>query len=110
NPIYAPGSDSRVPNSAIFSARAHSPRCHPRGHTHTERPTMLHCRLFVPAVLLAAFLPSASRPAETLPQPKDPTTPPGPQAVWLRDCLGQIDAKLEPELKNLVALYQDIHT
>src|SRR5262249_1828037 len=62
------------------------------------------------AVLLAALLCSRTRLAETQAQPADPTTPSALPPGWVKNQLAAVDAKLDPELKKLVALYQELHT
>jgi hippurate hydrolase len=66
---------------------------------------MSYRRLWLAAVLLAALLCPGSRSAET----QIPTGDPAPPAGWVKDHLAAVDAKLDPELKNLVALYQGLH-
>ncbi|HJZ55290.1 MAG TPA: amidohydrolase [Gemmataceae bacterium] len=74
---------------------------------------MLPRRCAVAVVLLSALAVSGSgltpRPADQpRPKPADPDVPVPPG--WVKDRLGAVDKKLDREIKDLVALYQHIHT
>ena len=75
---------------------------------------MPHRRLALAAVLLTALVVSGYG---TTPDPADPEPkatpaklPPAPAAGWVKDRLAAVDKKLDGEVKDLVALYQHLHT
>jgi hippurate hydrolase len=74
---------------------------------------MLPRRLSWPIVLTLAILTSGSesRPAEP-PKPRepDPKLPAAAPAGWVKEHLAAVDKHLDAEIKNLVGLYQHIHS
>ena len=75
---------------------------------------MPYRRFTVAAVLLSALSVSGSgftlRPAEPEPKPAPPKLPAPPAAGWVKDRVGEVNKKLDGEVKELVGLYQHLHT
>ena len=75
---------------------------------------MSYRRFALAAVLLGTLIlpgsPTGARPAETQAPAADPATPSGPPAGWVKDYLAAVNAKLNPAIGELVALYQELHT
>ena len=77
---------------------------------------MIRRRIWTVAVLLTAFSVSGSgrtqdRTAAVTPRADDSKpAPPARSAEWIRERLSEVDAKVDAEAKDLVALYQHLHS
>src|SRR5262245_2353175 len=79
----------------------------------TKGSIMLPRRLATLVVLICVLAVSGNEPR--LPEPPNPAPPDpkaqlNPPAGWVKDQLADVDKKLDGEIKDLVSLYQHIHT